>query len=354
MDKLSRNNRLSPTLAISAVKGDISLLDMVKPTDTIIYDQNNLMILVFTRDSVLELSMDDFSVKGPLDLMTATFETDSLDLGISDILDRISGDFRISSPSLTLHYANSFIAPLELSLNFTGKRGKESVDLDPVEILLTSPEMPGQVVRDSYTIDKTNSTLPDFVSLPPEVVYFSGFATLNPSAGKSDQPLNELAADMFVGSVELDIPMEFRMNNLQFSDTTDNFLKSDNGDDSSIKPEDIKFLRIDVNAINGFPLGASLSMSLFNSESNTVIKTVDATDLLAPAAVDSNGKATTATETSTTIEFTQDFFKSVDDADMIIFTFTMTTTDGGTRDVKIYSDYRINFKAALVIKPDIN
>ncbi len=40
-------------------------------------------------------------------------------------------------------------------------------------------------------------------------------------------------------------------------------------------------------------------------------------------------------------------------ADKIIFKFTMNTTDNGSKDVKIYSDYKIDFKASLVLKPDI-
>jgi len=38
---------------------------------------------------------------------------------------------------------------------------------------------------------------------------------------------------------------------------------------------------------------------------------------------------------------------------MIIFSFTMSTTDNETKDVKIYSDYGIDFKAALVLKPKL-
>jgi hypothetical protein len=52
---------------------------------------------------------------------------------------------------------------------------------------------------------------------------------------------------------------------------------------------------------------------------------------------------------STGIEITREFWEKVNDADQIIFSFTLNTTDN----VKIYSDYKIDFKAALVLKPDI-
>ena len=60
MDKLSKKAHLSPTLAISAVKGDISLFDIVKTNDTVVFDQNKLVILVFKKDSIVDLKMTDF------------------------------------------------------------------------------------------------------------------------------------------------------------------------------------------------------------------------------------------------------------------------------------------------------
>jgi hypothetical protein len=44
----------------------------------------------------------------------------------------------------------------------------------------------------------------------------------------------------------------------------------------------------------------------------------------------------------------------VNKADKIIFTVILNTTGTTPQEVKIYSDYRINFNAALVVKPDIN
>jgi hypothetical protein len=353
MNRLDKNNKLSPTWAVAAVKGDVSLLDMLKPTDTVVYDQDKLMILVFKKDSVVTLTMDDFSTKGPLDEMTAIIEPGTFDLGIDDVLKHISGDFQILSPALIFNYQNAFSAPLQINLTATGKRNNESVDLGATPFLLTGPGTPGEVVSASYIIDKNNSSLPELVSLPPEMIDYSGIATLNPPEKKGEIAAKDLGIDELVGSFELDVPMELRMTNLQFADTTDNFLKSDDDNNDALKPEDFELLRIDVTADNGFPLGVSLSMSLYDTLSKTIIKTVNATDLLQPAPVDANGKATGVSSSKTQIEFTQEFFNSINKADRIIFIFNVNTTDGGTKDVKIYSDYRIDFKASLVVKPGI-
>jgi hypothetical protein len=353
MNRLDKNNRLSPTWAVSAVKGNVSLLDMLKPTDTVVYDQDKLMILVFKKDTVVTLTMDDFSAKGPLDEMTATIEPGTFDLGIDKVLNHISGDFLISSPTLKFNYLNSFSAPLEISLDVTGVRKSESVDLGATPFIMTGPDTPGQVISATYIIDKTNSSLPELISLPPEMIYYSGLATLNPPEKKGEIAAKDLGTNQLEGSFELDVPMELRMSNLQFADTTDNFMKNDNNNNDAVKPENFELLRIDINADNGFPLGVTLSMSLYDSQSSTILKTVNATDLLKPAPVDGNGKATGITSTTTQIEFTQEFFSSIDKADRIIFIFSVNTTDGGTKDVKIYSDYRIDFNASLVVKPSI-
>jgi hypothetical protein len=80
---------------------------------------------------------------------------------------------------------------------------------------------------------------------------------------------------------------------------------------------------------------------------------INALLVLTPAPVDANGKVTAPVSCSTKILVSREFWTSINKADKIIFKFSMKTTDDGSKDVKIYSDYKINFKAALVLKPDI-
>jgi hypothetical protein len=166
---------------------------------------------------------------------------------------------------------------------------------------------------------------------------------------------NVLGPNHLLGSLVVEVPLDLEMKNLQLADTVDNFIKSDNSQtDDPLKPENFQLLRISVSAKNGFPLGVSLKMCLYNSATGDTLSTIKAKDILKPAPVDNNGKANGVTETTTSIEFTKVFFSSVNKADKIIFWFTLNTTGDGTQEVKIYSDYRINFKASLVVKPDIN
>jgi hypothetical protein len=348
---LSRKARLSPTLAISAVKGNIAFSDAVKQNDTVVFDQNKFVTLVFKQDSIIDMKLSDFT-KGTI-IKTAPIDPTVFDLNINDVLSRITGDFLIVSPTVKFNYTNSFTDSVKIKLKAAGYRGSKSIDLNLQPFGLVKPNLPTQqFVTTSYSVNKTNSNLPQLLSMPPETVRFSGSATLT-ATFKGNESENAITPARITGSLEIDIPLELKINNLQFSDTTDNFLKDKNPDNPA-NPENFQFLRVIFSAKNGFPLGAAVKMALYDSATHTIINTVNATGLLSPAPVDSDGKSTGTAETSTTIEFNREFFGSVNKADKIIFIFTLNTTGNGSQSVKIYSDYRLNFTAALVVKPEIN
>ncbi len=499
MDILSKKAHLSPTLAIAAVRGDISISDLKNlPNDTVIFDADNFIRLVFKQDSVLDYSIDDyadfdnlaefhlneiypvsgstvinirdtvdfepgndiqiekiviktgvvnysvrstslvsamFTIKLPtvltggvspvtksftvpanstvtgsvsidntmcdlskdpdmkynrlpveysitpvsgnfglldnmfvqIDVPSPNFDyakgyfgqqteidQDTIDLEIEEILDHISGEFLLSNPSITLNYKNSFAIPAKVDLKAIGYKKTETVPLNLNPFLLSYPAAPSERDKSAtFTADKNNSDLPELVSMPPQKISFSSSAMMNPD-GNDGSRNNYLFSDSrFIGDLEIEVPLEFSISNLQFTDTTDNFLKMEDSSDSPVNTEDFEFLRIDFNAENGFPLGISLSMILYDTLTSHNIDTVSAATFLEPADVDATGKVTQPKSCSTSIEIDRKFWSSIDIANQIIFSFKLNTTDGGTKNVKIYSDYRINFKASLVLKPDI-
>lgn len=294
-------------------------------------------------------------IKGYFGQKTQTIAPDSTNFEIEDILKNLTGDFLVSSPSIKINYSNSFAIPIQMTLNATGQRKTKIVNLGLAPFTLASPVAPvNRDISASVAVDKSNSSLPELISLPPEKIRFSGSARLNPGVNNGLRDNYVFGDSRFLGSLEVEVPLDFRINNLQFTDTVDNFLKdTGSNNDNPLKPENFELLRVDITAKNGFPLGVSLKMSLYDSNTHVVKSTVDATGIIAPAPIDSNGKSTGVTETSTTVEFTKIFFSSVTKADKIIFQFTLNTTGNGTKDIKIYSDYRIDFNAALVVKPGI-
>jgi hypothetical protein len=320
-------------------------------------NSNNAMVTFNSTDAItfdLKLQNPVFDyVKGYFGQTTETVDPDSIDLNIADILSNMSGEFLVSSPSIRLNYKNSFAIPMVFTLNATGKRGTKTVNLGLAPLTIASPAAPA--IRDAsgtITIDKSNSSLPQLISMPPEVIRFSGSAKMN-SAGDPAHLRNNyvFGNSRFLGSLEVEVPMEMQFNNIQFSDTVDNFLKDKNGD-SQFNFENFGLFRVDLAVNNGFPFGFQTSMCLYNSTTGDTTGTLKDKKWLSPAPVDVNGLATGKTESKTSIEFTRKFFESVNKSDKIIISFKLNSTDNKV--VKIFSDYNIEFKAALVVNPDIN
>jgi hypothetical protein len=343
MNTLSKSASLSPTIVLSA-NGNVTLNDLVKANDTITYDQNKLLTFIFRKTSVVDIKLTDFA-KGII--RTAEIKPGSIDLNIDKVLNGISGSFQILNPSIKFNYTNSFADPITINMDVTGIGKTGSVKLNQAPFMASVPNVPAQqIVNGSYLIDKTNSDIAQLISLPPKSIDYSGSAILDISGSYN------LQASRLIGSLEVVIPMELRVANLQYADTVDNFLKDKS--DNPVNPENFHFLSMKISAKNGFPFGVTMSVSTYNSATKTKLNTVIAGKIIEPAPVDASGKPNGFTESAPDIELTKDFFTSAGNSDKIIFTFTFVTTGNGGKDVKIYSDNSLSFNAALIMKPDVD
>jgi hypothetical protein len=374
MNKLSKRAHISPMLAVAAVKGDVAFSDLAEATDTVTFGEDNFVTLVFTREDVLDLRSSDFLPKkgvasypsdpsklltgqGPgtenayLGDWTSEIDPDTLDLGIDDVLNHFSGDILISEPSITLSYTNSFADPMEINFNAAGRRAGVETELGIAPFTLEHPaDTLAPPVSAVYRIDNGNSNITEVISMPPGLIWFSGTAVLKVS---SENAHNDLSADRRLsGTVEVKIPLKFRAHDLVFTDTTDNFLADVFKEGNDLNWDDFKLFRVDFDVKNGFPLGVSLNMSLLDSLTHQEISTISADDVLTAAPVDEAGKVTKTADSKTSLTFTEEFFSSINRSDRILIRFGLTTTGNGANDVKIYSDYRLDFKASLVLNPD--
>jgi hypothetical protein len=319
---------------------------------------NNSMVTFSSTDEVsIEFSLldPDFDyVKGYFGQQNENIDPESIDLELKDVLSHITGTFLVANPIIRLSYSNSFAIPVRITVNATGYRGAESVDLDLDPVDLIYPAAPTERDKQGvFTIDKNNSALPELISLPPERIDFSGSAVMN-TLGNTGARDNYIFGDSrFTGSLEVEVPLDFRLSNLQFADTVDNFLQTGSDDDTPVRPEDFKYLRIDFTAENGFPVGIGVAMSLFDSASGTKKATINANSLIEPAPVDAAGKVNGTAESTTKLEFDETFWNAISSADQIIFSFTLNTSTGTPgQTVKIYSDYSFSFSASVVVRPE--
>lgn len=95
MNKLSDEMHISPTLAIAGVKGDVTFSDLVKSGDTLIFDQDNFVRVVFKQDSIINLQLADLYDLDNMVTFTKSYELGALSIG------SIQGSLSVSLNQLT-------------------------------------------------------------------------------------------------------------------------------------------------------------------------------------------------------------------------------------------------------------
>jgi hypothetical protein len=100
MDRLSEQVSLSPTWGVSAVQGSVTLEDLIKANDTVMFDELSQLKFFFRKDSVIDLSIDDL-----IDLSDLFSFTDSYTLGAVKMANSTT------SFNLTLNQISSHFTP---------------------------------------------------------------------------------------------------------------------------------------------------------------------------------------------------------------------------------------------------
>ncbi|MFH0841347.1 MAG: hypothetical protein V1903_01880 [Bacteroidota bacterium] len=312
------------------------------------------MIIFNSTDEVnISISMTDPGidyVKGYFGQYGDTIEAETFDLEIEDILENVTYTFLISDPLVRLNYFNSFAVPVEINVDATGYRGDDVVDLDLDPERLDYPAAPGERDKEGVFIIDNTSNFEDLISMPPEQILFGGSAVMNPDGDTGSMDNYIFGNSRFLGNLEVEIPMEFSFD-ITLADTIDNPFLDEDFKDSPVAPEDIDSVRILLDIENTFPLGILFSASLWESVKDSTRSTITDKIILDPAPVNTQGK-TDPIHYTTEISLTKEFWKYINTADKIIFTIKLVTTDN--EEVKIYSDYYLNYKAALFVKPNIN
>ena len=137
MKMLSKQAYLSPTLEISAVTGDVSFADAVKSNDTVVFDQNKFVTLVFKKNSVVDLKLTDFT-KGSVIKKTAVINPTTFDLNLHNVLRHITGDFLFLNPSIKFNYTNSFQDSVKVNLIASGQNKGKNIPLNLLPIFIVN------------------------------------------------------------------------------------------------------------------------------------------------------------------------------------------------------------------------
>jgi hypothetical protein len=335
----SKENELIVQLKATVFKRDISAFST---TDFIEINDN------FQRN----LYGRYYGFTGQDNLFDNRVDTMDLDIfsGSSD-----GGSFVVDDPRIKFIYHNSFGVPIAARLyQMKAVLSNGTIqDLtgipDPLPIPSPNASQFGQIVSDSFQLNKGNSNLGSIISGQPSkfIVEFNG--SMNPS-GKSNENfmMNNSALDL---TVEVDVPLAGSANNYSFQQ--DQEFSLDLGDEV-----DLEYVVMRIFLENDFPVDLGLQVYFMNSTNQILDSLNDSGKLfLASSIVDGSGRTTTSTKAKHDWKFTKDRLDNIRSADRIRIVYTINTYKdggGGQPIVKFYDDYELDVRLGVAAKISIN
>jgi hypothetical protein len=252
------------------------------------------------------------------------------------------------NPKMRFDFRNSFGIPMAINLSrvFGDDANGGSKTFLTGDIVTNPPRIEGSDVTDvgsvaqsTFEISKLNSSLVDLLSTSPGRLIFDIGAFTNPLDPTQVNYLQPTSAiDAYI---EMEIPMEIRLDNLEQSGT----LSLGGGID--ISNIDSVFMRITT--INGLPFSGLLSLEIQDADSNALYSVTDQLVIKAPF-INVNGFVTDPGGATTDIPFGPDGLEALKVGSHVLFTLTLNTPESVTsRDifVKLIADYTIEIKIGL-------
>jgi len=240
------------------------------------------------------------------------------------------GSINFGSPSIKVIADNSFGFPLGLNLQNiqTQKEGAQPINLDgAVTNSLSNIKAPrvnqyGTVIRSEILLNTQNSNIDSLLNSKPDEFLVRLTAMPNPANALPQYNFidKESKLDIFI---EINIPLDISLNNLQVKDTT--------SFSTDLDLEELKNLKLILLSENTMPVGGRIGINFLDSLNNTLL-TIEPKDIIIAPSIGSNGRVTKSTNKMTEIPLTEEDVKNIEKTTSIetIFTIKTTNTESGT------------------------
>ena len=290
-----------------------------------------------------------FSIFGNFGSESISLQDETIDLEIFSDIEEAGLSF--NSPEILIRIDNSFGVPI--GLNFDGLTAQNdngtvlslSGTITDTLQRVRAPEIAGESIGTTISINSDNSNLRDMLSLAPTSFSVPVSGTPNFEAQPGDDISNFLTDSSFVETiVEVNMPLDIQMNG--FSRTFDFDL-----DNLEFKEADSITLRIQT--INDLPFSGTIELSILNADS-VINYQVPNTIVLQSPEVGADGRTVGALHHTDDIVFDSDGIEAFTNAEllgMILRIDSYEAVDG--RFVQIYSNYKLEIKLSVLAKLNV-
>jgi hypothetical protein len=286
---------------------------------------------------------------GDIGQMSLTPDVDTVDISVfKSVLGGAS--FTLADPRIKFKISNSYGVPVNASLSlfqgYTPGYAPYTITGSPNPLPIQSPNFSqvGQVLTDSFALDNTNSNIATVINNTPKYLIYQISSLTNPAGGSTHNNFvidtSRLKVDM-----EVDLPLNGTASNFVLVDTMPFKL-------SETLPKEIESALIRTYNSNGFPFDVDMQIYFADSLYNKLDSLVIPNQLiLQSAVVDPNtGIVTSPTQKTYDAVLTRARLDNLTGSTYLLIRAVANTTNGGATNVKIYANYKLDFKLGLQVQ----
>ncbi len=303
----------------------------------------------------INLSMNNLEYSklfGDIGQLDLSIPSDTIDLSLFTNAAG-AGSFTLVNPSVKVTIANSYGVPIDLKIPvFEGYNpgvGYYPITGLPNPFPIKSPNLAqlGQVLVDSFKLNNGNSNIVSIINNTPKQIVYKINASTNPSGGNQNNFI--LDTSRYQMDVEFELPLYGTAKNFLLVDSIPFTFSSD-------IPDELVSGLIRTYNSNGFPIDIDLQVYFVDSLYNTLDSLVSPHQILLKSGnVDiATGRVTSATQTIFDATLTTARFNKLKKAKNLIIKGIANTTNLGNTNVKIYSDYKLDFKLGIQAQLNLN
>jgi hypothetical protein len=269
-----------------------------------------------------------------------------------------SASFTLADPTIKLIIYNSLGIPLTTTFpKLLGiKPNGDTINIPntvPFPVTVVSPNIGqvGQTIKSETVLDTTNSNLATVLNnTPTGIVYALSAQTNTVSAGQNNFVLDTSHLKL---DIEVSLPLEGTASNFILGDT----LPFSAFEDQALS-DNVSSALFRIFTSNGFPLDVDIQVYFVdsvNTKLDSLIAAPSSSLIIKSGPVDPTTKRVISSGITTPpVDITIDRakLKKLSATKSLIIHAKATTTNAGTQDVKIYSDYKLEIKLGLQIQVD--
>ncbi len=291
---------------------------------------------------------------------------DKAELEFSLLEGTFEGVIKIANPRLNITTENSMGIPfgielLDLEAHFKNGSGL-AITIDPSAnpVIIDAPtiEQVGESVISKTKIDTNNSNIFQAATSNLTGFQYSIRAIANPEGPRDNFILDDSELGI---NIEGLVPLNLKIQDLVLGDTLDFSIPADN--DFNLGPEDIDYMMMRIETDNTMPIDLGIQIYFVDTTRNWIYLDslfLDDRELFLSGVLDENGRVIQGMPKITEVEFSRTQIEHALDANKMLMKAFAETAEDGSRFVKFYADYSLDFKLGmrvelnLTLEPDQN